>query len=74
MIRTNAKIATGHIFILLATIVHIYIMPALLSEIETVTQYEKEKWINHAQVSLKEIFKVNAIWHKEANYGENKKN
>lgn len=40
MIRTNVKIATGHIFITLVMIVHVYIMPAPLSEIGTVMQYD----------------------------------
>lgn len=40
MIRTHAKIATGHIFTTLVMIVHISIMPAPLSEIETVIQYD----------------------------------
>lgn len=41
MIRTNVKIATGHIFIPLAMILLICIMPAPLSEIGTVMQYDQ---------------------------------
>ena len=41
MIRTNVKIATGHIFTTLAMIVRIFIMPAPLLEIGTVMRYDQ---------------------------------